>query len=80
MRARFLVVPGLLLWSFISQAADSMIAPLDCVIANPELRPLRMNERKNATVGAKQMDLARKLYAAGLLSGRALKVLLESPR
>jgi len=78
MRARFLVVPGLLLWSFISQAADSMIAPLDCVFANPELRPLRMNARKNA--GAKQMNFPRKHYAAGLLSGRALKVLLESPR
>ena len=38
------------------------------VIANLELMPLRMNESKNDKVGARQLDLARKLNAAGLLS------------
>jgi len=58
----------------------AVVPELDCVIANLELMPLRMNESKNATVGARQLDLAKKLYAAGLLSGRGLKVLLESPK
>lgn len=41
---------------------------LDNVIANLELMPLRMNESKNDKIGARQIDLARKLHSAGLLS------------
>ena len=41
---------------------------LDNVIANLELMPLRMNERKNAHVGARQRDLAKRLFEAGLVS------------
>lgn len=49
------------------------VAPeLDNVIANLELMPLKMNEGKNATVGARQVDLARKLHKAGLLSSEGL--------
>jgi CRISPR/Cas system Type II protein with McrA/HNH and RuvC-like nuclease domain len=45
------------------------IAPeLDNVIANLELMPLRMNQSKGDTIGQRQKDLAKKLYAAGLLS------------
>ena len=44
---------------------------LDNVIANLELMPLRMNESKNDKIGARQLDLARKLHSAGLLSAEA---------
>jgi len=42
------------------------------VIANLELMPLRMNERKNAAVGDRQRALAKKFREAGLLSARGL--------
>lgn len=49
------------------------VAPeLDNVIANLELMPLRMNEGKNDRVGDRQVDLARKLRKAGLLSEKGL--------
>ncbi|HOC56463.1 MAG TPA: hypothetical protein PKI20_12645 [Verrucomicrobiota bacterium] len=41
---------------------------LDNVIANLELMPLRMNQSKNAKIGPRQLDLAKKLHTAGLLS------------
>ena len=41
---------------------------LDNVIANLELMPLRMNESKHDKIGDRQLDLAKKLHAAGLLS------------
>jgi len=46
---------------------------LDNVIANLELMPLRMNEEKNAKIGARQVDLARRLHKAGLLSTEGLR-------
>jgi hypothetical protein len=46
---------------------------LDNVIANLELMPLRMNEGKNAKVGARQVDLARKFHQAGLLSSAGVR-------
>jgi hypothetical protein len=50
------------------------VAPeLDNVIANLELLPLKLNEGKNDKVGARQLDLARKLKKAGLLSPEGLK-------
>jgi len=53
------------------------VAPeLDTVIANLEVMPLRMNESKNAKIGARQVDLARKFRAAGLLSAAGLVVVL----
>jgi hypothetical protein len=53
------------------------VAPeLDCVVANLELLPLRMNESKNAKVGARQQDLAKRLRAAGLLSDAGLNAVL----
>ena len=50
-----------------------VVPELDNVIANLELMPLRMNEGKNAKVGARQVDLARKLHKAGLLSSEGLR-------
>jgi len=45
------------------------VAPeLDNVIANLELMPLRLNQSKGNTIGARQRDLAKKLHAAGLLA------------
>lgn len=41
---------------------------LDHVIANLELMPLRLNEAKSDKIGARQLDLARTLQHAGLLS------------
>jgi hypothetical protein len=50
------------------------VAPeLDNVIANLELMPLKMNEGKNDKIGSRQLDLARKLQKAGLLSPEGLK-------
>jgi hypothetical protein len=51
----------------------TVVPELDNVIANLELMPLRMNEGKNARIGARQVDLARKLRKAGLLSAEGLK-------
>jgi hypothetical protein len=47
----------------------SVVPALDKVIANLELMPLRMNESKNAKMGARQRDLLTKLRAAGVPCG-----------
>jgi hypothetical protein len=47
----------------------AVVPELDNEIANLELMPLRMN----AKIGARQVDLARKLHKAGLLSPEGLK-------
>ena len=45
------------------------VAPsLDLVLANLELMPQSVNSRKGAKIGQRQIDLANKLHAAGLLS------------
>src|SRR5437667_3855775 len=57
------------------------VAPeLDHVIANLELMPLRLNERKNSKIGQRQRSLARKLNEAGLLSDAGLKAVLAIRR
>lgn len=51
------------------------VAPeLDNCIANLELMPVRMNERKSDKVGPRQVDMARRLHRAGLLSDKGLRV------
>jgi len=50
-----------------------IVPELDNVIANLELMPLRMNESKNAKVGERQLSLAEKLHAAGLVSANGLQ-------
>jgi hypothetical protein len=58
----------------VDRAIPRAVAPeLDTVIANLELTPLRMNEGKNAEIGTRQLDHARKLHAARLLSAAGLK-------
>jgi hypothetical protein len=49
------------------------VPELDNVIANLELLPLRMNERKNATIGDRQRSLAKRLFEAGPLSKAGLR-------
>ena len=56
----------------------AVVPELDNVIANLELMPLKMNEGKNAKVGARQLSLARKLHKAGLLSSEGLKAVERS--
>ena len=51
----------------------AVVPELDNVIANLELMPLKVNEGKNAKVGARQLGLARKLEKAGLLSADGLR-------
>jgi hypothetical protein len=53
------------------------VAPeLDNVIANLELMPLSVNQRKGNKVSDRQTSLARKLNAAGLLSAYGLERVL----
>ena len=40
---------------------------LDNVLADPELMPMGLDAKKGAAVGQRQIDLANKLRAAGLL-------------
>lgn len=50
----------------------SLDPSLDRLIANLELLPLRLNQRKSDAVGDRQVSLAKKLSAAGLLSREVL--------
>ena len=54
----------------------AVVPELDNVIANLELMPLRMNEKKNARIGSRQRDLAKKFYQAGLLSKKGLEAVV----
>jgi uncharacterized alpha-E superfamily protein len=55
------------------------VAPeLDNVIANLELMPLSVNQRKGNKVSDRQTSLARKLHAAGLLSAGELDRVLTA--
>ncbi len=47
------------------------------MVANLELLPLRINESKNAKVGDRQRDMAKKFYQAGLLSRQGLEAVLR---
>ena len=51
----------------------AVVPELDCVVANLELLPLRMNESKNSKIGDRQRSLAKRLHAAGMLSDAGLK-------
>jgi hypothetical protein len=45
---------------------------LDTILANLELMPMRMNSSKSDSIGERQVDMARKFHAAGLLSQSGL--------
>ncbi len=55
----------------------ALVPELDNVIANLELIPLRMNEKKNAAIGDRQRDMAKMFYQAGLLSRKGLEAVLR---
>ena len=55
----------------------AVVPELDNVIANLELMPLRMNESKNAKIGDRQRDMAKKFYQAGLLSRKGVEAVLR---
>ena len=52
-----------------------VVPELDNVIANLELMPLRANKRKNSSMGKRQVELARQLHNAGLLSAQGLRAI-----
>jgi hypothetical protein len=53
----------------------AVVPELDCVVANLELLPLKLNESKNSKIGSRQKSLAKKLRKAGLLSEEGFKAL-----
>lgn len=55
----------------------AVVPELDHVIANLELMPLRLNERKNSHMGQRQQDLAQRLFEAGLLSKEGRNVVVR---
>jgi hypothetical protein len=55
----------------------AVVPELDNVIANLELMPLRMNEKKNAAIGDRQRDTAKKFHQAGLLSKKGREAVLR---
>jgi hypothetical protein len=54
----------------------SVCLELDTTLANLELMPLRMNRAKSNSVGQRQVDMAKKFHAAGLLSEAGLNAVL----
>ena len=55
-----------------------MDSELDRVIANLELLPLPLNERKRAKIGQRQRSLAEKFHKAGLLNDLGYNAVLRS--
>jgi hypothetical protein len=55
----------------------AVVPELDNVIANLELMPLRMNEKKNDKIGDRQRDMAKKFFQAGLLSKQGVEAVLR---
>jgi hypothetical protein len=49
---------------------------LDTTLANLELMPMRMNSSKSDSIGERQVDMARKFHAAGLMSQSGLDTVL----
>ena len=58
----------------------AVVPELDNVIANLELMPLSLNMSKNDKVTSRQVDLAKKMNAAGLLSESGLRRVLAVAR
>lgn len=54
-----------------------VVPELDKVIANLELMPMRLNAKKSAGIGDRQVSLAKMLNSAGLLSPAGLKAVLS---
>lgn len=55
----------------------AVVPELDCVIANLELMPAKLNSAKGDKMGQRQRDLAKEFNAAGLLSDEQLRQVLR---
>ena len=55
----------------------SVCPELDNALYNLEMMPLTLNQRKSAKIGTRQIDLAKRWNADGLLSDEGLKAVLE---
>ena len=55
----------------------SICPELDNALYNLEMMPLTLNQRKSAKIGQRQIDLAKRWNADGLLSDEGLKAVLE---
>ena len=55
----------------------SVCPELDTTLANLELMPLKMNREKSSSIGQRQVDMAKKFHAAGLLSNQGLEAVLS---
>ncbi|MDA7526855.1 hypothetical protein N9010_01915 [bacterium] len=55
----------------------SICPELDNALYNLEMMPLTLNQRKSAKIGTRQIDLAKRWNADGLLSDEGLKAVLE---
>jgi hypothetical protein len=55
----------------------SICPELDNAFYNLEMMPLTLNQRKSAKIGTRQIDLAKRWNADGLLSDEGLKAVLE---
>jgi hypothetical protein len=54
----------------------SVCPELDTTLANLELMPMKMNREKSSSIGQRQIDMAKKFHAAGLLSQTGLDAVL----
>ena len=54
----------------------AVCAELDTTLANLELMPMRMNSSKSDSIGERQVGMAKKFHAAGLLSKAGLDAVL----
>ena len=54
----------------------AVCAELDTILANLELMPMRMNSSKSDSISERQVDMAKKFHAAGLLSEAGLDAVL----
>ena len=55
----------------------SVCPELDNALYNLEMMPLTLNQRKSAKIGQRQIDLAKRWNADGLLSDEGLEAVLE---
>jgi hypothetical protein len=55
----------------------SICPELDNALYNLEMMPLTLNQKKSAKIGQRQIDLAKRWNADGLLSDEGLRAVLE---
>ena len=55
----------------------SVCPELDNALYNLEMMPLTLNQRKSAQIGTRQIDLAKRWNADGLLSEEGLRAVLQ---